>query len=256
MSFSIPTALSRAVIGTALAAAVALAPVSAEAQGRGRPSSVPFNVVPITITSVALVNGQLVANGLAGTQAFQTLLTLTAQEGAACPILNLQLGPINLNLLGLVVETSEICLDITAHQGGGLLGDLLCAVANLLSQGVPIGTILTTNLTVEDATQVTNALTQILNQAVFVPLTSSSAVIGASCNVLNLAIGPVDLTLLGLQVQLDDCDGGPVTLDITANPAGGLLGQLLCGLAGGLNSPTGAIVLLQRIAALIGLLLA
>ena len=50
--------------------------------------------------------------------------------------LNLALGPINLSLLGLNVDTSPICLDITAQQGGGLLGDLLCGVANLLNGGV------------------------------------------------------------------------------------------------------------------------
>ena len=50
-----------------------------------------------------------------------------------CGILNLALGPINLNLLGLQVNTSPICLTITAYQGGGLLGDLLCSVANLLN---------------------------------------------------------------------------------------------------------------------------
>jgi hypothetical protein len=36
------------------------------------------------------------------------------------------------------------------------------------------------------------------------------------CSVLHLELGPVDLTLLGLQVILDDCDGGPVVVDITA----------------------------------------
>ena len=48
------------------------------------------------------------------------------------------------------------------------------------------------------------------------------------CQVLDLTLGPLDLSLLGLIVHLD-----PVHLDIDADPAGGLLGQLLCGLAGG-----------------------
>jgi hypothetical protein len=54
----------------------------------------------------------------------------------------------------------------------------------------------------------------------------------AVCDVLNLTLGPLDLNLLGLMVHLDQ-----VNLDITADPAGGLLGQLLCSLAGGLPSP-------------------
>jgi hypothetical protein len=49
-----------------------------------------------------------------------------------------------------------------------------------------------------------------------------------TCDVLHLELGPLDLTLLGLHVHLDQ-----VVLDITADPTGGLLGQLLCSLLGG-----------------------
>jgi len=63
----------------------------------------------------------------------------TAQ--AACPILNLVIGPVDLNLLGLRVRlgggtdfSQPIVLDLTAYQGQGLLGDLLCGVSNLLNQ--------------------------------------------------------------------------------------------------------------------------
>ncbi|KAI9021036.1 hypothetical protein DFJ74DRAFT_723272 [Hyaloraphidium curvatum] len=55
------------------------------------------------------------------------------QPGEACDILNLDLGPLDLNLLGLRIQLSEINLDITAVPGpGNLLGNLLCAVAGLL----------------------------------------------------------------------------------------------------------------------------
>jgi len=54
-----------------------------------------------------------------------------AQE--ECPILNLDVGAIFLDLLGLQLETSEINIDLTAVAGSGnLLGNLLCAVAGLL----------------------------------------------------------------------------------------------------------------------------
>jgi hypothetical protein len=54
--------------------------------------------------------------------------------GNACSILSLNLGPINLNLLGLVVRTNEIQLRVDAVQGpGNLLGNLLCAVTGLLN---------------------------------------------------------------------------------------------------------------------------
>jgi hypothetical protein len=47
----------------------------------------------------------------------------------ACSVLNLCLSPISVNLLGLHVDTSDICLVVTAIQGGRLLGDLLCELA-------------------------------------------------------------------------------------------------------------------------------
>jgi len=51
----------------------------------------------------------------------------------ACEILNLRLGPINLNLLGLVVRTNRIQVRIDAVPGpGNLLGNLLCAITGLL----------------------------------------------------------------------------------------------------------------------------
>src|SRR4051794_16231533 len=57
-----------------------------------------------------------------------------------CTVLHLVLGPINLNLLGLKVTlggglqaNQPIVLDITAQQGGGLLGDLLCGITNALN---------------------------------------------------------------------------------------------------------------------------
>ncbi len=50
-----------------------------------------------------------------------------------CPVLNLTLGPLHLNLLGLVVDLNQVVLTINAVSGGGnLLGNLLCAVAHLL----------------------------------------------------------------------------------------------------------------------------
>jgi hypothetical protein len=51
----------------------------------------------------------------------------------ACEILNLRLGPINLDLLGLVVRTNRINVRIDAVPGpGNLLGNLLCAITGLL----------------------------------------------------------------------------------------------------------------------------
>jgi len=50
-----------------------------------------------------------------------------------CTILTLDLGPLHLDLLGLVIDLAPVNLDITAVPGAGnLLGNLLCAVAGLL----------------------------------------------------------------------------------------------------------------------------
>jgi hypothetical protein len=59
----------------------------------------------------------------------------------ACQVLNLTLGPLNLNLLGLSVRTNQIDLRIEAIPGpGNLLGNLLCSITNLLNPGSnPVG---------------------------------------------------------------------------------------------------------------------
>jgi hypothetical protein len=50
-----------------------------------------------------------------------------------CKILHLELGPLDLNLLGLQVHLDKVMLDITAQsRPGNLLSNLLCAIAHLL----------------------------------------------------------------------------------------------------------------------------
>ncbi len=62
-----------------------------------------------------------------------TLPVIGSQATASCEILDLVLGPLDLNLLGLVVHLDTVHLNITAVPGpGNLLGNLLCAVAGLL----------------------------------------------------------------------------------------------------------------------------
>ena len=69
-------------------------------------------------------------------------MTTPPPEPAVCPILHLELGPLDLNLLGLRVQLNQVVLDITAIPGpGNLLGNLLCAIAGLLD-GVDLGGIL------------------------------------------------------------------------------------------------------------------
>jgi hypothetical protein len=107
----------------------------------------------LNITELALNEaGQLVASGtLTGTTTIDGVTTTVTQTfndvvasligggNGQCEILQLDLGPIFLDLLGLQVDLSAIDLDITAVSGAGnLLGNLLCAVAGLLDGGGPL----------------------------------------------------------------------------------------------------------------------
>lgn len=214
------------------------------------------NLVP-EITGIEInSDGQLVASGeVTATVRGQTITVpfedvpvhievAADQTGAGeCPILDLTLDPIHLNLLGLVVDTSAICLKITAYDGGGLLGDLLCSVSDLLDGGLSLDDILG-GLGLPGLPGLTNAqlgallagvedlLNDVLGQLFATPILDILHQHGRNCAILNLELGPVDLTLLGLNVHLDDCDDGPVTVDITAR-RGQLLGNLLCGLLHG-----------------------
>ena len=63
---------------------------------------------------------------------------LSSTAAAACTLLHLVLGPLDLNLLGLKVHLNRVVLDLTAQSGSGnLLGNLLCAVAHLLDMTSP-----------------------------------------------------------------------------------------------------------------------
>lgn len=94
----------------------------------------------------------------------------------------------------------------------------------------------------------TGVVTPVVDQVVRLPLALAS---GATCQILHLTLGPLDLNLLGLQVHLDR-----VVLDITAQSGpGNLLGNLLCSVAhllDGSPSPTALSTLLNRIIGLLG----
>jgi hypothetical protein len=109
----------------------------------------------LRILQFAVQDGQLVASGIVtgtlvdenavSTAVIRTVIlpvntgggtTAAAAPAAliACDILHLELGPLDLDLLGLVVHLDKVVLDIDAVPGAGnLLGNLLCAVTNLLN---------------------------------------------------------------------------------------------------------------------------
>jgi hypothetical protein len=149
-----------------LASAALLTPMKAADKDQSLSLRVPVNAGAVTgsfdIKRFAVVNGQMNAIGVLnvtdGTKNVITTIAWPVQANsapvsaagntnlaglsaaapiaaAACPILHLTLGPLNLNLLGLVLSIpNPIVLNITAVPGpGNLLGNLLCDVANLLN---------------------------------------------------------------------------------------------------------------------------
>jgi len=213
-------------------------------------------ITGVTLDNAKLKNGVVTAPGgtVTGTllglpfttdiKHFELDLT-PALEQTGCPILNLELAPIHLQLLGLHVDTSRICLAITANDEG-LLGPLLC---NLVGPGgINLGDILNGLLGGGDGGLLGDILEGILNDLLGQTPgngggggnngngnNGNGRVCRGQCEVLHLVLGPVDLNipLLGLEVMLDNCNGGPVEVCVSATAREGLLGQLLCGLVDG-----------------------
>jgi len=95
---------------------------------------------------------------------------------AACDILHLTLGPLDLNLLGLRVQLNEVHLDITAVPGAGnLLGNLLCALTGILDQN---GLLSQLGNLANGLNQVASALNAILALLPTGPATAATAVAG------------------------------------------------------------------------------
>jgi len=87
-----------------------------------------------TLTTTATLSKSGVASG-------ETSIFQFAQ--ASCGILALDLGPLHLDLLGLVIDLNQVVLNITGQTGAGnLLGNLLCALTGLLDGVAAIAAIL------------------------------------------------------------------------------------------------------------------
>ena len=88
---------------------------------------------PSSLDGVIQLSGTITGTGLPADGTTFTAPIQSLDANGACDILNLDLGPLDLNLLGLQIDLAPVVLDITAVQGAGnLLGNLLCAVAGLL----------------------------------------------------------------------------------------------------------------------------
>jgi hypothetical protein len=231
-----------------------VAPAAAEA--RAKASSRDGKVtVDVKINRFALSGRNVVAHGVltsrvegAGqSQAARKRVTFAvAAQAGRCHVLTLTLDDLQLDLLGLRVDLSEVNLRIYAvrrGEGSGVLGRLFCALSRstIRLRGASA-------VTADRELAVAHRLVRSLNTRLqdkpmraFRATAQLSAEDGAqaaqaapSCRVLNLILGPLDLNLLGLVVELYGPNrNSPVTLTITSFPGQGVLGDLFCGLSGG-----------------------
>jgi len=261
---------SRTVLSTA-APAPAIAPAAQVTPHANLASqvhvAVPLNITGINLTSITrnATTGALTAVGtLTGNllgHAFTTPLQVSLTPPATAngvPVLHLQLNPIHLNLLGLKVDTSPICLNITAHPGpGNLLGNLLGGLSGILDTAGTAtsltGVLGQLNTTLNNGSLL-GGLNTVLGQATS-QAGSPTVTGGPTTNILNLSLGPVDLNLLGLEVALDNCANGPVTVSISAvRGPGNLLGNLLSSVAHLLDNPVNpTAALTQQIGRILGI---
>ncbi|MDB5384677.1 MAG: hypothetical protein JWM11_323 [Planctomycetaceae bacterium] len=184
-----------------------------------------LNVSTITLPTNALST----LSGAIHTLALPDLTTAT--PGASTTILNLVVAssdgvtpPVSVDLLGVHIQTSDINAQLLAETGDGkILGNLLYNVSNLLNPGGPAGLI---SLITDLATGSNVAGT--LGAAT----SSPGAVTSPATQILTVTVPPLDLDLLGLQVQ-----SSPITVTISAQEGNGqLLGNALTGISTLINT--------------------
>lgn len=214
-----------ALAGGPLAATTADAAATQSAHGGTARLSV---AVRITHMSLHARKASAIASAVAtlrSTQGTSTTtheqVSLSAVTSSGCRVLHLFLQQLNLNLLGLVAHLDKVNLDVIGHANGGVLGQLFCR----LSRGIT-GKIASARAQRALSASLRRHPPVMRFRATLTPKATTSQAPAPTCQVLDLVLGPLNLTLLGLEVDLNQ-----VHLNVTANPAGGALGSLFCQLA-------------------------
>jgi hypothetical protein len=160
---------------------------------------------------------------------------VAASQGARCNVITLRLAPLDLELLGVQVTTSHISLDVYALKGR-VLGNLFCALSRAkvtFPRAARVAHTLNSRLAGRPL-QVFTASESVGSNAARSLSSRAAQAQPQTCQVLKLVLGPLHLDLLGLVVDLyGQTQSDPVIVTINAQPSHGLLGQLLCGVAGG-----------------------
>ena len=193
-----------------------------------------------TLTARGVITGTLGSGGKTTKDTAPVRFRVSAQRvGSRCDILTLNLQQLYLQLLGAEVQTSAINLELYATHGQ-ILGNLFCALSRAKIQLPRVAAAMNHKLG-------KHGLPVMAARA---PIKPTAAQAQQSCQVLNLILGPLHLNLLGLNVDLyGKTKSDPVMVTINALPDKGLLGQVLCSLAGRSNITSLASLqtLLQRL---------
>lgn len=237
------------VLVTILGSLVAAAPAAAQTTSAGGEGTVTLDVAVKRFAVAAnqreiVGRGQLTARITDDSGATQTArrpvrFALAAQQGN-CRVLMLTLDDLQLDLLGLSVDVSTVNLrlyGVPRGENGGVLGRLFCSLArstirlrgSIRASGHARKVVRNLNRHMRG-----RPMRAIGARAVLTPDPQAAQYQGPSCKVLRLVLGPLDLNLLGLVVELyGENRRSPVTLTITAFPGQGALGDLFCQLGGG-----------------------
>lgn len=245
----------------ALAAACSLAaaaPAAAQSEGGEARYSNGRVHMSLFIDRFDVVDGRAVALGKAAAvvrdtngkkRTLRRSVQLAVASARSCRVLSLNLKDLRLDLLGLIINTSEVNLRITGEPKGGALGKLFCKLSRSLKLSKKVR-----------AARVSRSLNRRLKRKPMRVLRFSAAIFpkqqaeqgqtqqdgstarasqnqppqNGSCEVLDLVLGPLNLDLLGLVVDLfGENRRNPVRVLVTADPNGGALGSLFCQLAQG-----------------------
>jgi len=177
-----------------------------------------------------------------GGRTTQRAVSLAVSRSTRCTVLSLSLQNLRLQLLGLNLVASPINLHITGDRGG-TLGALFCRLAgglklSSLASGRAAARSLNSRLATHPM-RVIGVSARLIPHTAQVrqaapPAPAPAPAPAASCDVLDLVLGPLNLNLLGLVVDLyGPTTRSPVEVHVTANPAGGILGSVFCKLASG-----------------------
>lgn len=150
--------------------------------------------------------------------------------GSSCRVLSLNLKDLYLQLLGLQVDASEINLHITGKRHGGALGKLFCRLAT----GLKLGDIAATKAAVRSLNRRLDdrPMRLISFRSRIEPTAEPRQAAPGTCEVLDLLLGPLNIDLLGLVVDLyGPSKSEPIRIHVIADPSKGVLGQSFCRLA-------------------------